>query len=73
MPEIRLTCLSPANAAAVVNEATRPGDTTHTVRQDGATVVIGYFDKRWPLDIADWAGDNGHATDSAAAALIARL
>ena len=73
MPEIRLTCLSPEAAAAVVEEGTRPGDTTHTVRQDGADVVIGYFDKRWPLDVADWAGENGHASDSCAARVIAQL
>jgi hypothetical protein len=73
MPETRLTCLSPEHAAAVVEEATRPGDTVHTVRQEGAVVVIGYFDKRWPLDVADWAGENGHASDSAAACVIAGL
>ncbi|MFF5186438.1 hypothetical protein ACFY30_22125 [Streptomyces sp. NPDC000345] len=73
MPETRLTCLSPKDAAAVVEEGTRPGDTVHTVRQDGATVVIGYFDKRWPLDVADWAAENGHASDSAAARVIAAL
>ncbi|MDX3074599.1 hypothetical protein [Streptomyces sp. MI02-7b] len=73
MPETRLTCLSPADAAAVVTEGTRPGDTVHTVRQEGAVVVIGYQDKRWPLDVADWAGENGHASDSAAARVIAQL
>jgi hypothetical protein len=73
MPETRLTCLTPEDAAAVVEEATRPGDTVHTVRQEGAVVVIGYFDKRWPLDVADWAGENGHASDSAAARVIAGL
>lgn len=69
MNEIRLTCLSPDYAAAVVAEATRPGDTVHTVRQDGTQVVIGCADKWWPLDVADWAGENGYASDSAAAAL----
>ncbi|MFI1371310.1 hypothetical protein ACH4UY_04770 [Streptomyces longwoodensis] len=73
MPETRLTCLSPEDAAAVVQEATRPGDTTHTVRQEDDVVVIGYVDKRWPLDVADWAGENGHASDSAAARVIAGL
>ncbi|MEU6597902.1 hypothetical protein [Streptomyces flaveolus] len=73
MPETRLTCLTPNDAAAVVAEATRPGDTTHTVRQEGRVVVIGYFDKRWPLDVADWAGEHGHCTDSAAARVIAGL
>ena len=73
MAEIRLTCLSEDDAAAVVAEAERPGDTVHTVRQDGADVVIGYFDKRWPLDVADWAYENGHACDEAAAHTIGRL
>jgi hypothetical protein len=69
----RLICVSAEAAAAVVAEATRPGDTVHTVRQDGDQVVIGYLDKRWPLDVADWAGENGHASDSAAARVIASL
>jgi hypothetical protein len=73
VPEIRLTCLSPADAAAVVTEGTRPGDTVHTVRQDGADVVIGYADPRWPLDVADWAGEHGHASDKHAAHVIAQL
>ncbi|MGW0942933.1 hypothetical protein ACWD4O_10325 [Streptomyces sp. NPDC002623] len=73
MPETRLTCLSTEDAAAVIEEATRPGDTVHTVHQDGTDVVIGYFDKRWPLDVADWAGEHGHASDSAAARVIAGL
>jgi hypothetical protein len=73
MPETRLTCLTPEDAAAVVTEGTRPDDTVHTVRQDGTDVVIGYLDKRWPLDVADWAGANGHASDEAAARVIAGL
>ncbi|MFE5140381.1 hypothetical protein ACFRDV_22335 [Streptomyces fagopyri] len=73
MSQTRLTCISPEAAAAVVAEANRPGDSDHTVTQDGDQVVIGYFDKRYPLDIADWAGLNGHASDDAAAAVIAAL
>lgn len=73
MSETRLVCLSPEAAAAVVAEATRPGDPDHTVHQDGAVVVIGYFDKRFPLDVADWAGERGHASDHEAASVIARL
>ncbi|GAA5033038.1 hypothetical protein [Streptomyces siamensis] len=73
MPEARLICLDEQHAAAVTEEATRPGDDVHTVRQEGAVVVIGYFDKRWPLNVADWAGENGHASDSAAARVIAQL
>ncbi|MFI2078659.1 hypothetical protein [Streptomyces triculaminicus] len=70
MPEIRLTCISPSAAAAVVDEATRPGDTVHTVRQDGAQVVIGYQNLRWPMDVAEWAHENGHAHDDDAARVI---
>jgi hypothetical protein len=73
MSEIRLPCLSRMDAAAVVKEATRPGDTIHTVRQDSSVVVIGYADKRWPLDVAEWAFDKGHASDDAASAVIAGL
>jgi hypothetical protein len=73
MPETRLVCLDEEHAKAVIEEATRPGDTAHTVRQDGRVVIIGYYDKRWPLDVADWAGENGHCTDNAAARVIAGL
>ncbi|MCX5239743.1 hypothetical protein OG824_31540 [Streptomyces prunicolor] len=74
--EARLTCLDEQHAATVVSvaeDALRRIDTVHTIRQDGADVVIGYVDKRWPLDVADWAGEHGHATDSDAAAVIAGL
>jgi hypothetical protein len=75
MPEIRLTCLSPADAAMVVAEHANyfGAGPSNTVRQDAADVVIDYFDKRWPLDIADWAGEQGHATDTEAARVIAQL
>jgi hypothetical protein len=73
MPETRLICLDEKHAAAVIEEATRPGDTVHTVRQEGRTVIIGYVDARWPLDVADWAGGNGHCTDHNAARVIAGL
>ncbi|HEY5835035.1 hypothetical protein [Streptomyces sp.] len=70
MPEIRLTCISPEAAAAVTAEATRPGDTVHTVRQDGHQVVIGYHDIRWPMDVAEFAHEIGHAHDDDAARVI---
>ncbi|MBH1939251.1 hypothetical protein I5Q34_34190 [Streptomyces sp. AV19] len=73
MPEILLACVSPEAAAAVVTAATRPGDTVHTVRQDGACVVIGYHDLRWPMDVAEWAHENGHAHDDDAARVIVRV
>lgn len=75
MSETRLTCLSEESAAAVVGEhvdyvGAGPGN---TVRQDGPVVVIDYFDKRWPLDIADWASEQGHASDAEAARVIGGL
>jgi hypothetical protein len=70
MPETRLICVSAEDAAAVVAEATRPGDSIHTVHQDGATVVIGYHDLRWPMDVAEWAHENGHAHDDDDAARV---
>lgn len=75
LPEVRLTCISPEAAAAVVAEHADyfGAGPSNTVRQDGTSVVIRYFDKRWPLDIADWAGEQGHATDHDAAAVIAQL
>ena len=75
MSETRLTCLSEENAAAVVAEHADyfGAGPSNTVRQDGNAVVIDYFDKRWPLDIADWASEQGHASDSAAARVIGDL
>jgi hypothetical protein len=75
MPETRLICISPAAAAAVVDEHADyfGAGPSNTVRQDGAHVVIDYFDKRWPLDISEWAAEQGHASDSAAAVVIAGL
>lgn len=43
------------------------------MKLDGSTVVIAYADKRWPLDIADWAGEEGLASDSDSAKVIACL
>lgn len=72
---VRLTCLSPEAAAAVVTEHADyfGAGPSNTVRQDGEHVVIDYFDKRWPLDIAEWAAEQGHATDINAARVIAQL
>ncbi|WP_031514813.1 hypothetical protein [Streptomyces sp. NRRL F-5123] len=75
MPETRLQCLTPSDAEMVIAEHADyfGAGPSNTVRQDGATVVIDYFDKRWPLDIAEWAAEQGHASDSAAARVIAAL
>lgn len=75
MPGTRLTCLDEKAAEAVVSEHADyfGAGASNTVRQDGLVVVIDYFDKRWPLDIAEWAAEQGHATDAAATAVIAQL
>lgn len=64
-----LRCISEQAASAVVAEAFREGDTTHTVAQVGDTVVITFFDVRFAFDVADWAFANGHAHDADAAAV----
>ncbi|MGR6922606.1 hypothetical protein ACU635_50845 [[Actinomadura] parvosata] len=73
MPEVRLHCISAASAAAVVREHADyfGAGPSNTVRQDGAVVVIDYFDARWPVDIAEWAFEQGHAHDHDAAQVIA--
>jgi len=76
VPDIRiavLDCGTPGDAAKVTAEAQRPGDPDHTARQEGSRVIITYRDKRYPLDVASWAFENGHASDAAAANVIARL
>jgi hypothetical protein len=73
MPDVtRLECLSPASAQAVAEEADMP-EQNHRARADGASVVLTYIDKRYPLDVAGWAFENGHADDPSAAAVIAGL
>jgi hypothetical protein len=73
--EVRLTCFSPEDAAEVISEHADyfGAGSSNTVRQDGSEVVIGYFDKRWPLDVAEWAHETGHASDKEAARVIAQL
>lgn len=75
MAETRLTCHSERSAATVVAEHADyfGAGTSNTVTQDGAQVVIGYFDKRWPLDIAEWAFENGQASDHEAGRTIGGL
>ena len=67
----RLDCLSLKAARLVADEADRPG--THRAVASGSKVFVSYFDKRYPLDIAEWAFSNGHCDDSAAGDVIARL
>jgi hypothetical protein len=72
MPEVRLECLSPEAAQAVVTEADLPAQ-NHRARADGSAVVLTYFDKRYPLDVATWAFENGHADEGPASAVIGAL
>lgn len=72
MNEIRLECLSGESALAVAAEADLP-EQRHRARADGTAVILTYFDKRYPLNVAQWAQANGHASDTAAGQLIGRL
>jgi hypothetical protein len=72
MPEATLQCLSATSARTVAEEASGH-DPDHYARADGTAVVLTYFDKRYPLDVAEWAFEHGHADDPSAAAVIAGL
>lgn len=73
MPRVTLACVSAEDARIVAAEADRPSDPDHRCREDGSNVVITYYDKRYPLDVADWAFNAGHASDADAASVIAQL
>jgi hypothetical protein len=68
----RLECLSPGSAEVVAAEADLP-EQDHRAFAEGSAVVLAYLDKRYPLDVAGWAFDNGHADDDSASAVIASL
>jgi hypothetical protein len=72
MSTVTLHCLSAGSALAVAAEADLP-EQNHRARAEGAAVELSYFDKRYPLNVAGWAFDHGHASDAAAADVIARL
>jgi hypothetical protein len=42
-------------------------------RTSREVVDINYADKRYPLDVASWAFENGYASDNASAQVIAGL
>jgi hypothetical protein len=73
MAETRLLCLSTRDAKAVTREANTAASRSNRAYQDGPVVVIAYYDKRFAMDVAEWAFDHGHADDDAAAAAIASL
>ena len=72
---VRLKCLSPELAGVLVKECQGVSDAgpSNTAELDGDTVVIRYFDKRWPLDIADFAAMRGIASDGEAARVMSCL
>ncbi len=69
MAETRLQCVSADAAQKVAIEADHSWD-DHHASADGTAVVLTYTDKRYPLDVADWAFQNGYASDAAAADVI---
>lgn len=74
-PTVTMRCLDSEAAQRVADEFPNrnKGGETNTIRVDGDTVVIAYIDKRWPYDIADWAGEEGLASDHDAARVLASL
>lgn len=70
--EVRLECLNQDAAEAVYLEHRDyfGAGKSNTVELEGQTVVIGFFDKRWPVDIAEYAAEQGYATDAEAARVI---
>lgn len=73
MAETRLRCFSLEDARNVAIEADRPDDAHHRARSEENEVVLTYFDKRYPLNVAEWAFNHGHCDDSAAGDVIERL
>jgi hypothetical protein len=67
----RLDCISDSAARAVAREADRPG--AHRAVAFGSRVFISWFDKRYPMDVAEWAFENGYCDDDSAGSLIGRL
>ena len=64
MNEVTLECMSTLDAQIVFNEHAEyfGAGASNTVHLDGKNVVIKYFDKRWPRDIAEWAAEQGHSS-----------
>ncbi|MER5356102.1 hypothetical protein ABT093_38000 [Kitasatospora sp. NPDC002551] len=71
MATTRLTCLDAEAAANVVAEHAPYGGRSNTVVQDGGVVVIDFYDPRWPMDIAEYAFEQGLAHGEDAARVIA--
>lgn len=75
LPTVTLRCLSPEAAERVADEFPNKsrGGRSNTMKVVGNAVVITYTDKRWPYDIADWAGDEGLASDHDSAMVFASI
>jgi len=72
---VRLKCVNQDAARNLLKECDEASGAgpSNTVELDGDTLVITYFDKRWPLDIADFASVRGLATDREAARVMSCL
>lgn len=70
--KISLKCVSREAAEAVHLEHKDyfGAGKSNNVELDGENVVIEFFDKRWPVDIAEYAAEQGFASDSEAARVI---
>lgn len=69
---VRLNCLDEASAESVCGEHKDyfGAGKSNNVTLEGSVVVIEFFDKRWPLDIAEYAAEQGFASDAEAARVI---
>jgi hypothetical protein len=70
---VHLACHDAEAARAVADEWRPFGGPGNTAATDGAdVVVIRFTDERFPLDIAEWAYENGKADNDDAARVIRR-
>lgn len=69
---VTLRCLSPQHARKVAAGCDE-GDGSHVATASGSDVVLSYYDKCYPRDVAGWAYSAGHCDDDAAAEVIASL
>ena len=60
MTETRLQCLSANRLGPSSPKPTCPSRITGA-RAEDSTVVLSYFDKRYPLNVAEWAFEHGHS------------
>jgi hypothetical protein len=72
---VRLDCVSDEAAEAVVEEHKGYFGTeaANTIGRDGNQVVVQYFDERWPREIVEWAGKQGHVSGESVARFLTSL